>query len=54
MSPKDIRNIYELVEFYDIADELGILIWQVAEENHVLHPFSAGFHVRLLYVPRGP
>ena len=32
-------GIYELDEFYDIADELGILIWQVASENHTLHHF---------------
>ena len=28
-------GIYELDEFYDIADELGILIWQVTGENDI-------------------
>ena len=48
-------GIYELDEFYEIADELGILIWQVNCRNiYGVEIFFSGFHVRLLHVSGRP
>ena len=49
-------GIYELDEFYEIADELGILIWQVNCTNiyGVEIIFFSGLHVCLLHVSGRP
>ena len=47
-------GIYELDEFYDIADELGILIWQVAGENHMLQHFLQDFMFACSMYPADP
>ena len=43
-------GIYELDEFYNIADDLGILIWQVTIFPLNSLKYFLGFYVRLQYV----